>query len=146
VQILRIAEALREDDSQDYADPEARAMLPHARAVFISDFLGDLDAIKAALLKAADRGIRGLLVQVLDPAEEGFPFHGRTIFDSMGETITHETLNAGELKADYLNRLAARKAELQHLCDTANWQYLCHHTSTPAQSALLWMHRALEGT
>lgn len=146
VQILRIAEALREDDHQDYAEPEARAMLPHARAVFISDFLGDLGAIKAALLKAADRGIKGLLVQVLDPAEEGFPFHGRTIFQSMGESVTHETLNASDLKTDYLNRLAARKAELQHLCDSTGWQYLCHHTNSPAQSALLWMHRALEGS
>lgn len=146
IQILRIAEALRANDKDDYAVPDARAMLPHTRAVFISDFLGDLRAIKTAILKAADRGVGGLVVQILDPAEEGFPFHGRTIFDSVGQTISHQTLNAGDLKERYLTRLATRKAELRTLCDTAGWQYLNHHTDNPAQAALLWMHRALEGS
>lgn len=146
IQILRLTQALCEETAQDYGAPEARAMLPHARAVFLSDFLGDLQAICTALLKAADRGIKGLLVQVLDPAEEGFPFHGRTIFESIGATLAHETLNAADLKDQYLKRLATRKAELQHLCDSAGWQYQCHHTGSTAQSALLWMHRALEAS
>ena len=38
-QIMRLAQALVVDADADYAPPEHRAMLPHARAVFISDFL-----------------------------------------------------------------------------------------------------------
>lgn len=144
-QILRLAEMFTEDADDDYAPPEHRAMIPHARAVFISDFMGNIDDVKTALTKAADRGVRGVLLHVLDPAEEAFPFRGRTIFESVGGTLEHETLKAADLRDRYLARLAERKAELQHLCAVAGWQYGLHHTDTPAQSGLLWLWRALDG-
>ncbi|WP_299372037.1 DUF58 domain-containing protein [uncultured Tateyamaria sp.] len=144
-QVLRLAEMFSEDAEDDYAPPEHRAMIPHARAVFISDFMGNIDDVRTALTKAADRGVRGVLLHVLDPAEEAFPFRGRTVFESVGGTLEHETLKASDLKARYLDRLAARKAELQQLCAVAGWQYGLHHTETTAQSGLLWLWRALDG-
>ena len=144
-QIMRLAEMFSEDATDDYAPPEHRAMIPHARAVFVSDFMGDIDAVKLALTKAADRGVRGVLYHVLDPAEEAFPFRGRTIFESVGGTLEHETLKASELKDRYLSRLAARKDELQALCSVAGWRYGIHHTGSSAQSGLLWLWRALDG-
>lgn len=143
-QVLRLAEIFCGDDPADYSPPEHRAMIPHARAVFISDFLGDIDEVQLALTKAADRGVRGVLYQVLDPAEESFPFKGRTIFESVGGTLRHETLKANDLKDRYLERLAARKAELQRLCGLTGWQYGLHHTDQSAQSALLWLYGALD--
>lgn len=143
-QVLRLAELFCEDDAADYSPPEHRAMIPHARAVFISDFMGDLEGVKMALTKAADRGVRGVLLHVLDPSEEAFPFTGRTIFESVGGTISHETLKANDLKSRYLERLAARKDELQKLCALTGWQYGLHHTESSAQSALLWLYGALD--
>jgi uncharacterized protein (DUF58 family) len=143
-QVLRLAEMLTQDDPADYSPPEHRAMIPHARAVFISDFMGDLEAVKLALTKAADRGVRGVLYHVLDPSEEAFPFTGRTIFESMGGTLSHETLKANDLKSRYLERLAARKQELSELCALTGWQYGLHHTDASAQSALLWLYGALD--
>ena len=143
-QILRLAEMFSQDDGADYAPPEHRAMIPHARAVFISDFMGDLDGVTLALTKAADRGVRGVLHHVLDPSEEAFPFTGRTIFESMGGTLSHETLKANDLKSRYLERLAERKAQLQRLCALTGWRYGLHHTDSSAQSALLWLYSALD--
>jgi uncharacterized protein (DUF58 family) len=144
-QVLRLAQMLSEEGEDDYAEPEARGMLPHARALFVSDFLGDVTPVEAALTKAADRGVRGVLLQVLDPAEERFPFEGRTIFESVGGTLAHETLKAGELRARYLARLAERKARLDSLCRLTGWQHFVHHTDHSAQSALLWIWRAMDG-
>ncbi len=144
-QIIRLAEAWSEDSEVDYAPPEHRAMIPHARAVFISDFLGPMDEVELALTKAADRGVRGVLLQVLDPGEETFPFAGRTIFESVGGTVRHETLKAGELRDRYLDCLAARKDALTHLCRATGWQLGLHHTGESAQSALLWLYRVLDG-
>ena len=104
----------------------------------------DPSAVELALTQAADQGVCGLLVQVLDPAEESFPYRGRTVFQSVGETLRHETLNAGELRARYLDRLAARKDALQRLCALTGWQYGLHHTNQSAQSALLWLYGALD--
>lgn len=143
-QVLRLAEEFSQDAGADYGVPEARAMLPHAKAVFISDFLGDIDGVQAALTKAADRGVRGVLMQVLDPSEETFPFHGRTIFESAGKTLRHETLKANDLKERYLAKLAERKDTLSHLCRVTGWQFTTHHTDNSAQSALLWLRTAME--
>ena len=143
-QIMRLSEHFSVNSETDYGVPEARAMLPHARALFVSDFMGDIDAVEAALTKAADRGVRGVLLQVLDPAEESFPFHGRTIFESAGKTLRYETLKANDLKDKYLEKLAARKDALRHLCAVTGWQFMTHHTDAPAQAALLWLHRAME--
>ena len=145
LQLLRIAEAFtRESERPDYGAPEVRGMLPHARALFISDFLGDLDALSAQLTKAADRGVKGVVFQVLDPQEEAFPFDGRTIFESMGRSLSHETLKAGELRTRYLDRLAERKDALATLARRTGWLYDCHHTGDSPQSALLWLYGALE--
>lgn len=143
-QILRLTEMFLQDDGGDYGTPEARAMLPHARALFVSDFMGDFDAFEAALTKAADRGVRGVCLQVLDPAEESFPFKGRAIFESMGQSVTHETKKADDLRDRYLDRLAERKDRLRTLCRATGWHQGLHHTGDPAQGALLWLHRALE--
>ncbi len=143
-QILRLAELLCREDDREYAPPEHRGMIPHARAIFISDFMGDLAPVRTALTKAADRGVRGVLYHLLDPAEEAFPFAGRTIFESVGGTLRHETLKANDLRDRYLDRLAARKNELQQLCVRTGWRYGLHHTDASAQSALLWLFGALD--
>lgn len=144
-QVLRLAQAFSTDDERDYAPPEHRAMIPHARALFLSDFMGDMSEVELALTKAADRGVRGVMMMVLDPSEELFPFRGRTVFESVGRTVEHETLKAGELKTRYLERLSRRKDELQRLCRATGWQLGLHHTGDSAQSALLWIYRALDG-
>ncbi|MEY4697656.1 MAG: hypothetical protein RIT14_2084 [Pseudomonadota bacterium] len=144
-QLLRLATALSAEAEADYGTPDPTGIASHGRAVFLSDFLGPLDGIESALTRAADRGARGTLVQILDPSEEDFPFDGRTIFESMGGTLRHETLRAGDLRARYLARLEDRKDRLALLARAVGWHYHCHHTGQSAQPALLWLYRTLEG-
>jgi uncharacterized protein (DUF58 family) len=81
-QIMSLAGGLA-DSAEDYGIPDTTGMVAHGRAVFLSDFLGPLQGLETALAAASDRGVRGVLLQVLDPAEEEFPFAGRTIFESI---------------------------------------------------------------
>ncbi len=144
-QMVRLAEAFSEDGDDDYGRPETSGMTAHGRALFISDFMGNIDTAKRALTEAADRGVHGVLLHLLDPAEEAFPYRGRTIFESVGGTMAHETLKASDLRDRYLERLASRKQELRALCAATGWQYGLHHTSDSAQSILLWLYRAFDG-
>ena len=144
-QIEVLAQALDVPPEADYGAPQVQGLVSHGRAVFLSDFLGDLTGLEAALTTAADRGVKGILMQVLDPAEEDFPFDGRTIFESMGGSLRHETLKAGDLRSRYLERLAQRKDRLSSLAAATGWHWQCHHTGTPAQTALLWAYAALGG-
>jgi len=143
-QVMRLARDLQ-DSGAEHAVPEVGGLVAHGRAVFLSDFLGDLAGVEAALAEAAGRGVRGVLMQVLDPAEEEFPFDGRTIFESMGGGVRHETQRAGDLRGRYLARLAERKDRLATLGRAVGWQYGCFHTGEGAQPALLWAYAALEG-
>lgn len=131
-------------DAADYGKPNARVLPAGSMAVFISDFLGDPEAVELALTQAADRGVRGCLLQILDPDEEAFPFDGRTIFETMTGASQFETLKANALRDAYLERLVARKARLQDLTKKTGWRFMCHHTSQPATMALLWMYQSLD--
>lgn len=143
-QAERLALALAAEGGDDYGVPDTGSAAAHGRVVLISDFLSDIAGVEGAIARAADRGCRGAILQVLDPAEEDFPFDGRTIFESMGGTLRHETLRAGDLRARYLDRLAERKARLSALARASGWHVHTHHTGEPAQGALLWLYRALE--
>lgn len=145
-QIERFAsELLRSRERPDYGAPPL-SPLPHgSRAVFFSDFMGSREALLRQIGEAADQGVRGCLVQVLDETEESFPFDGRTIFQSMAGEIEFETDRARSLKSAYLDRLAQRKDELQALSGDTGWLYLHHLTSMPPRGALLWLYQALEG-
>ena len=147
-QILRLVEALATDlaaPAQDYAAALPMDFVRHGRAVFISDFLGDLSGLERSLAQAAASGVKGLLLQVLDPDEEAFPFDGRTVFVSMGGSLAHETKSASDLRARYLARLAERKARLAEFAQAAGWVCAAHHTGQPATAALLWAYGALQG-
>ena len=145
-QLERLAWALVEQElAEDFGSPDSKNIIPQSRAVFVSDFLGDLDTLQETIGRYTDRGVVGVLLQVLDPAEEEFPYVGRTRFFSMAGSLEFETQKAKSLKASYLERLAERKAALAYMCREAGWEYSTHHTSTSALSALLWTYHALEG-
>jgi uncharacterized protein (DUF58 family) len=140
----RIAGVLGDDRPDEYAAPDTQGMPPRSRALFVSDFLGDPAPLERAVTEAADRGIAGALLQVLDPQEEAFPFEGRTIFESMGGSLRHETLKAGDLRQRYLDRLAERKDRLTALARATGWMFTTHHTDAAPARALLWLRAALE--
>lgn len=142
--LLTLAQVLAGASNEaEFGAPEVSGISAQSRAVFLSDFFGDLDGLRAAIGDLADRGVQGVLLQVLAPEEEDFPFQGRTIFESVGGTLRHETRKAADLRARYLDRLAARREALAHIAQTAGWQFSTHHTGSPAQGALLWLHAAL---
>ena len=128
----------------DYGAPPMIVLPPHSQTVFLSDFLGDQTALQDAVGRAADQGVRGTLVQVLDPAEEEFPFQGRSIFTSMGGGLRHETLRAADLRARYRDRLAARKDMLAGLARATGWHMLTHHTDQPAGLVLMSLWQQLD--
>jgi uncharacterized protein (DUF58 family) len=144
VQLTRLAQILATEGEADYGRPDTTDIAPHARAVFLSDFLGDPAPVEAAVTQAADRGVRGALMQVLDPVEEAFPFDGRTIFESMGGGLRHETLKAGDLRDRYLDRLAERKHRLAQLARVTGWHFSCHHSGDAPLGGLMWLYHALE--
>lgn len=144
-QLTRIATELtaEREGAPDYGAPPADRFVRGGKAVFISDFMGPGDELFPALGRAADAGVTGAWIQVLDPAEESFPFDGRLIFESMGRVVDFETQRARALREAYVGRLHERQALLAEMARRAGWQFLVHRTGESPRKALLWLYMAI---
>lgn len=114
-----------------------------ARIVIFGDFLSPLQDIKTRLGDFAARGIRGHLVQVVDPAEESLPFSGRVLFEGVegeGKVLFGRTES---VRDDYHAAVAAHRLGLQELARAAGWTLLTHHTDQPPQPPLMALYMAL---
>lgn len=111
--------------------------------LLVSDFLRPMDETLDQLSAIARRGVRGTLLQIIDPAEERFPFAGRTRFEdpTSGAKLTFGRAEA--LQADYLRIFAARKQALSEHCRRLGWHHVVHHTDQLASSALVAVHTRL---
>ena len=144
---LSLALATESAPGDEHAALDLHAAPAGGHVVLFSDFLGDMDAVERALDMAASRAMRGILVQVLDPVEEDFPFDGRTRFESMSGHLNFETLRAADLRAAYRDRLAARKDRLAGLARQTGWHATVMHTDRAPAEGLLWLYHALgDGT
>ncbi|MBT5571336.1 MAG: DUF58 domain-containing protein [Alphaproteobacteria bacterium] len=109
----------------------------HSNVVLISDFLIDEKKLVDLLGRIAARGVRGHLLQVLDPSEVSLPFRGRTRFqglESEGELLVGR---AESLRAAYLERLESLQSALDTFARRANWTYATHLTNSPPEPAML---------
>ena len=79
-------------------------------------------------------------MQVVDPAEETFPYSGRVEFiePEGGGSITAGRAEAW--KADYDKRVARHRAELRAETDKLGWSFAVHRTDRPATELLLALH------
>ena len=131
-------------DVDDYGHPETKPIAKGARAVFISDFLGDWDGIVTGVSRVADQDVQGALVQVLDPQELEFPFKGRTVFESMKGTLSFEARRANGMRDAYLNGCWNAKMRCGRWRDVRGWRFFKPPNGTvSAQAALLWIYAAL---
>jgi len=124
----------------------ALADLPRFSAlVLIGDFLAPLDEMAARVRRFSGAGVRGVLVQVLDPAEEDLPYQGRTRFEGLEDEGALTIGRAETLRDDYRRKLAERQADLADLARRAGWSFFVHRTDRPAQTALLAIYNTIAG-
>ncbi|WP_425429082.1 hypothetical protein [Azospirillum thermophilum] len=91
----------------------------------------------------AGRGVRGHLLQVLDPAEETLPFDGRVEFEGMEREGKLLVPRVEAVRQAYQDRLRAQQDGLAALARAAGWSFAVHRTDRPPQAALLGLWGAL---
>ncbi|RUW44589.1 DUF58 domain-containing protein, partial [Mesorhizobium sp. M8A.F.Ca.ET.021.01.1.1] len=91
----------------------------------------------------ARHGVRAHLIEVADPAEETFPYAGRTEFTDP-ETGDKLTAGRAEMLADEYRLLyTARRQELASWCKRLGWSFTVNHTDRLASDALVRLHMAM---
>lgn len=140
--IARLALTLERSDGAGNL-PVTEPLPRYARLVLFSDFLSPLDEVRRSVTDFARRGVRGQLLQILDPAEESLPFSGRVLFagsENEGEVLFGRV---EKVRQDYRAALASHQAGLRDLSRHAGWTMLSHRTDQPPEAALLALYLAL---
>ncbi len=139
----RIGLLLERGEAAASSLPPEMSLPRHAQIVLASDFLSPLAEIDAVVRRSAGQGVKGHLLQVLDPAEETLPFVGRVRFaglEAEGETL----LSRVEAVRDaYLERLQAHIGGVAAIARAVGWTFSGHRTDRPPQAALLSLYLQL---
>ncbi|WP_048648388.1 DUF58 domain-containing protein [Nitratireductor soli] len=125
------------------ARPDLMPVRRFSDVVLAGDFLDPVEETIAWLDQLARHGARAHLIEIADPAEEAFPYTGRTEFS---DPETGDKLTAGRaetLADDYRRLYIARREELASWCKRLGWSYTVHHTDRPAAQALVAVHLAM---
>jgi len=125
--------------------PETGMIRSASDLVLIGDFLDPAEKIMDRLGPLARRGLRGHVVEIADPAEEVFPYSGRTEFT---DPETGEKLTAGRaevLREDYQRAYIGRRDTLGVTLRHLGWTFTPHKTDRPASEALVAVHTYLSG-
>jgi len=118
--------------------------LPRAgQLVLIGDFLAPLDEINAAIARFASTGLKGHLLQIVDPAEEDLPFAGRVRFAGVEEREEIVISRVETVRADYRLRFQRHRDGLAAIARAVGWTFGQHRTDRPPHLALLALHAAL---
>ncbi|HYL31872.1 MAG TPA: DUF58 domain-containing protein [Stellaceae bacterium] len=126
------------------ADLPAFEKLPrHGQVVWIGDLLAPLETTAALVLRYADAGLKGHLLQVLDPAEESLPFAGRVRFEGLEDENPLLVSRVEAIRTGYAERLRRHRDGLAALTRGAGWTFATHRTDHPPQHALLGLYRIL---
>jgi uncharacterized protein (DUF58 family) len=125
------------------AKPDLTTIRRFSDIILVSDFLDPVEETIAWLDVLSRHGVRAHLIEVCDPAEEAFPYAGRTEF-SDPETGDKLTVGRAETLGDDYRRLyLARRAELAGWCKRLGWSYTINHTDRQASEALVSVHTAM---
>ncbi len=130
------------------AKPSLPAFEPLPRAgqlVLIGDFLSPLDMVNSALARFAGAGLRGHLLQVVDPAEEDLPFTGRVRFAGIEERDEALISRVESIRDDYTGRFRDHRAGLAAIAGRLGWTFGAHRTDRSPGLALLALYQALAG-
>jgi uncharacterized protein (DUF58 family) len=108
--------------------------------VLFSDFLQPLGEIAAKLTPVAAQVQKGHLIQIADPAEETFPYRGRTEFTEM-EGIRNLTFGRAEtMREDYRRLYLDQRAAVRDLARRLGWTFSVHHTDQVPNRLLLSLY------
>jgi uncharacterized protein (DUF58 family) len=141
--IDKMAQAMLHDDAVRASLPPSFVPSSLAEVVVLSDFWSPISEIKTMLAGLSSSGAHGTLIQIVDPAEETFPYSGRVEFvePEGGGVITAG--RAESWASDYVSRVALHREQIRSETNRLDWLFSTHTTSRTAAELLLFLHSGM---
>ncbi len=141
--IDKMAQAMLHDAAARPSLPPSFVPSTLAEIVVLGDFWSPIAEIRSMLAGLSSSGAHGTLVQIVDPAEETFPYSGRVEFV---EPEGFGAITAGRAESwaqDYTARLALHRDQIRAETNRLDWLFTTHSTDRSAAELLLFLHAGM---
>lgn len=138
--IESMAQRIMHDTTERPSLPPNFAPAPFSEVVLLSDFWSPIAEYRKTISQLAANGARGHVVQVVDPAEETFPYSGRVEFIE-SEGLGSVTAGRAETwRNEYQALLANHRAALRAETEQVGWSFTTHRTDRGPTELLFALH------
>jgi uncharacterized protein (DUF58 family) len=138
--IEKMAQAILHDPSIRASLPVGFAPSPLSEIVMLSDLWSPIGEVQQTIAQFAATGAHGHMVQIVDPAEESFPYSGRVEFIEPEGAGSVTAGRAETWRNDYQSLVARHRAQIRAETDRLGWSFAIHRTDRPASELLLMLH------
>ena len=138
--IEKMAESILHDPTERASLPPSFAPSPLSEVVMLSDLWSPIADVRATIAQLSATGAHGHVVQIVDPAEESFPYSGRVEFIEPEGAGSVTAGRAETWRNDYQNIVARHRAGIRTETDLRGWSFAIHRTDRPASELLLVLH------
>ena len=139
----RLALVIERTEQPGASLPAFEPLPRYGQLVMISDLLSPLEEIDALARRFASMGVKGHLLQVLDPVEETLPFEGRVRFEGLEREADLLLSRVETVRSQYADRLQRHRDGLTALTRSLGWTFATHRTDRATTTALLALYGAL---
>jgi uncharacterized protein (DUF58 family) len=138
--IEKMAQAIVHDVAAHPSLPPSFAPAPFSEVLLLSDLWSPVAEFRRVIGQLAANGTRGHVVQVVDPAEETFPYAGRVEFVE-SEGLGSVTAGRAETwRSEYQTLVANHRAALRAECEQFGWSFTIHRTDRGPTELLFTIH------
>ena len=141
--VEKIAQAIVHDQAERTSLPPTFSPSALAETVVLSDFWSPIARVHETIAQLSANGSAGHVVQIVDPAEETFPYSGRIEFVEPEGAGTITAGRAETWRADYIERIKRHRADIRTETDRLGWSFIVHRTDRPASELLIKLHGQL---
>ena len=138
--IEKMAESILHDPTERASLPPNFAPSPLSEVVMLSDLWAPIGEVRGAIAQLSASGAHGHVVQIVDPAEESFPYSGRVEFIEPEGAGSVTAGRAETWRNDYQTIVARHRADIRTETDLRGWSFAIHRTNRPASELLLVLH------
>lgn len=141
--LTRLAQTLVDLAPQNSPLPSDAPVGKSAQLVWFSDFFAPVSDIEGLVRRFAAQGLKGSLVQIVDPAEEEFPYSGRTRFEKGRENVLFG--RAESVRSQYRARFRAQCETVSVIARRLGFSHMMHRTDRRPEIALIALYAELAG-
>ena len=133
----RMAEALIHASGAPQSLPPPFVAGPRDEVCVLGDLWSPAAELVGTIAKLAANGAGGHVVQIVDPAEETFPYAGRIEFLEPEGAGSITVGRAESWRDDYVRRITEHRDAIRAETDRRSWSFAVHRTDRPASELLL---------